>query len=688
MHSRTASSDRISLYPKHPYIPEVDGIRALAVAAVIVNHINASLAPSGYVGVDVFFVISGFVVARSLSTQVDSDASSFFISFYSRRIKRLIPALSFMVFAVILLSLLFLREPRSAIITGTASLLGFSNIYLAIEGFDYFASDSHLNPFLHTWSLGVEEQIYFLMPFFAFKFFRAPQALQVTQIKILSFFIAMSLISFIYVWKVDSSFAYYISLFRIWEVALGAFVFILDSTHSKPPLPGSIYNFTFSGSLACVIGLFFAPIHIKPVAISIAALTTTLLLYSLTHCLRSSTCSISRKLLNATNIRAIGKRSYSIYLWHWPLIVFYRIAFGLRLSMAGIAVTVLLAIILTLASYSIELAIRHGSGIYKSFMIWTPTLAFGLLLTIFVSFESNSLFRPMHSLLNRIHPLFQGRHSADHWTDQDLPLIISAKCPSHYKNCTPFSTFSRTASDGGGNFFVIGDSHAMQASFMLSHLPFIHGSFTRFKTSYISLDGDEENSSALLWDERPLSKSTTLKKLLGAIRPGDFIFIAFHAGRFNDMLNEHSQSLVPLQSRLLQALVSKYSYLYDQVEAKGGTLILMKDTPLFGSELIDVNTCHIRQFTDSEACSTTVSQIRRSRFRQDQLYDTIRKYRSINIWDPLPYLAHESRVSAIRSDGSFIMRDSNHVTRQTAQYLAYYFSRWFFKNYGGSKSSS
>tara|TARA_B100000989_G_C19517678_1_gene462496 strand:- start:1979 stop:2437 length:459 start_codon:yes stop_codon:yes gene_type:complete len=144
-----------NLSVKSRYRPEIDGLKAFAVIAVIINHINKDILPNGYLGVDIFFVISGFVITSSLYQRESKNFKDFISGFYERRIKRLVPALSVFVLTMSIAICLFNPAPRLSLITGWTSLFGLSNLYLLRQSTDYFAQSTELNVFTHTWSLGV-----------------------------------------------------------------------------------------------------------------------------------------------------------------------------------------------------------------------------------------------------------------------------------------------------------------------------------------------------------------------------------------------------------------------------------------------------------------------------------------------------------------------------------------------------
>ena len=240
--------------PRSRYRPEIDGLRAFAVVAVIINHFNKNLLPSGYLGVDIFFVISGYVITLSLAGRKSKNYLDFLMGFYERRIKRLIPALVVFVLVTGVLIRLFNPTPEVALKTGATSLFGLSNLYLFKTSTDYFAESTELNPFIHTWSLGVEEQFYLVFPFLIwFSGFKQQSAKGARNFCLwVGALSVTSLVGFIYLYPINQAAAYFLMPFRFWEMAAGCLLFVALQRREKvrqalksvpplgiPPLTGS-----------------------------------------------------------------------------------------------------------------------------------------------------------------------------------------------------------------------------------------------------------------------------------------------------------------------------------------------------------------------------------------------------------------------------------------------------------------
>jgi peptidoglycan/LPS O-acetylase OafA/YrhL len=306
------------------YRPEIDGLRALAVAAVIINHFGQKIFPFGYLGVNIFFVISGYVITSSLYRRKSDDFAYFLSDFYSRCVKRLVPVLVFCVVITSILISLFGPNPQSSIKTGLAALFGFSNIFLVQQSSNYFAQAAELNPFTHKWSLGVEEQFYLLFPLFVWfsGFARHSRHGLRNLFVFIGVLAALSLCCFVLSYGSDQSFAYYSLPTLFWEMACGCLAYLV---FTKAP---SIESFLSRHPPLALIGLIvlvmFLPLSLAVPATVFVVILTVLLL----ACLLEGTSA--HRLLTLNPVLFVGLISYSLYLWHWPVLSLSRWTIGVQ----------------------------------------------------------------------------------------------------------------------------------------------------------------------------------------------------------------------------------------------------------------------------------------------------------------------------------------------------------------------
>ena len=297
------------------YRPDIDGLRALAVLPVLFYHAGIPGFPGGFVGVDIFFVISGYLICGMIDADIRGGSFSLG-NFYKRRILRILPALFVMFLATSILAYLYclpveLVDYSKSLASAVGSV---SNVYFAGTA-GYFDAPAESKPLLHTWSLGVEEQFYLITPLIMLLAYR------VLPKRARMLFAAVALVSFVAALAVsmrNATFAFYLTPFRAWELALGALLAI-----GFIPAPGSEF-----GKNACgVIGilLLFAVICFGSSAAPLL-LMTSLAGVGATLVIASSESGVSTvgRLLSWRPIVFVGLISYSLYLWHWPLIVFQR----------------------------------------------------------------------------------------------------------------------------------------------------------------------------------------------------------------------------------------------------------------------------------------------------------------------------------------------------------------------------
>lgn len=296
-------------------------MRALAVLAVIVNHFDKDYLPSGHLGVDIFFVISGYVITASLFASPAQNLRDSLVNFYAKRIKRLIPALILCVTLSSILICLFNPTPGTSLKTGIFSLFGLSNIYLFSQATDYFGDSASLNVFTHTWSLGVEEQFYLFFPLLVWFTGYGRQADQGSNRLIVSVG-ALSIISlcgFVYLSHTNQPAAFFLMPTRVWELGAGCLLFAFLQRRSKQPL-------TKIGPLAFIIaltGALFAPGAYSVLSTIGVVLLTMMVIASL----RPQT--LGHRLLTQPVIVFVGRISYSLYLWHWAVLAISRWTIGI-----------------------------------------------------------------------------------------------------------------------------------------------------------------------------------------------------------------------------------------------------------------------------------------------------------------------------------------------------------------------
>ncbi len=312
------------------YKIEIDGLRAVAILSVIINHIDKSFLPNGHLGVDIFYVISGFVITQSLISRRFSSFSNYILGFYRRRIKRLVPA-SFLCITVTCLFIFFVIPSdnslsTSSIRTGVSALFGLANLYLFRQSFDYFSSSAELNPFTHTWSLGVEEQFYFLFPFLLWF-----TGLPLNRNRgFRNFFLIIGTIAFVsfisYLWMSsrNSIAAFYLMPMRFWEIAVGGIAFMVLK---KPRVtaciqPKYLHYITLVALVIIIAVLLWAQQSSQEIATFSVVIMTFILIVTIRP------ASLIYKLLTLKPLVFIGVISYSLYLWHWSVLSISRLTIG------------------------------------------------------------------------------------------------------------------------------------------------------------------------------------------------------------------------------------------------------------------------------------------------------------------------------------------------------------------------
>ena len=440
---------------KNKYKPEIDGLRAFAIIAVIINHFNKTILPGGYLGVDIFFVISGYIITSSLVGKPTTNFVVFICGFYERRIKRLIPTLTVFVLIMSLLICMINPDPKQSIFTGISSLFGLSNILLFRNATDYFSTSTELNPFTQTWSLGIEEQFYILFPFFVWF---SGYALN-KQKGVRNLFISLgtlsiaSLFIFIYLYPQNPPAAYFLITSRFWEIAIGCLTFVLiQKRPSLKKIIEKVPSFLFLGLIFLIMLL---PMEwASSATVGISLLTTALIVSFKKN-------SIVYKTLTHPKVVYIGLISYPLYLWHWGIISISRWTIGIHWWSIPIQIGIIFLISQISHNY-IEIPFRFS--LTRNYSRWL-IFCFGSALVILTSIIS-FIFYIGNSRM------FLG----DKKNSQDL-LVSNYKIDGtdiNWNNCSSvkkqFVNCSWIDDSSQYHYFLVGDSHAAHLLPMLSQI--------------------------------------------------------------------------------------------------------------------------------------------------------------------------------------------------------------------------
>ena len=322
------------------YCAEIDGLRALSILLVLFFHVGFESFSGGFVGVDVFFVISGYLITRMIVAQVDQNAFSF-KDFYLRRFRRLFPALLVTVFIVFIVAALFLSVKHFSELaeSSIAAVFSLSNFYFwSLSG--YFETYAIYKPLLHTWSLSIEEQFYIFWPVILVFLYKAVQE----KLFLAIFFIGC--LSLAYSEKtisVDNTASFFFTISRVFEFCIGGvLVWVKDNYCSEEKSSSLFFDFVFLMGLALILyaGLVFDEESRFP---GVNALIPCLGAFLIISSLDVSRLAVVLK--NGALVR-LGKLSYSLYLVHWPVIVFYRYIFELELDFIDRVIMILISITL------------------------------------------------------------------------------------------------------------------------------------------------------------------------------------------------------------------------------------------------------------------------------------------------------------------------------------------------------
>ena len=359
---------------KHQYRPEVDGLRAFAILPVVIYHAFPSVMPGGFIGVDIFFVISGYLITQILIEQ-NARGTFTYVGFYERRIRRIFPALILVFTGVILVGwvVLFPSEFTDLLFHSIAGSLFLSNMLLYSQ-VGYFAQASYALPLLHLWSLGIEEQFYIVWPVVITRLRKHRNGLLWT-------FLLLCVASFVttqYLHTTDSEAAFYWPISRFWELGIGGIAAWILSTYHIPYAQATVQKITrelsWAGFILLCIG--FATISDATMFPGYSALIPTVGAFMLI--VAGGQTWVSRVLLTNKFVVLIGLISYPLYLWHWPILSFGMLYLEADFTAYLRVVAIVLSVVLAFLTYWVVerrvRATRAGAKLVPTWLILVAML--------------------------------------------------------------------------------------------------------------------------------------------------------------------------------------------------------------------------------------------------------------------------------------------------------------------------
>ncbi len=344
------------------YRPDIEGLRGIAILLIVLYHMHLPGTTGGYVGVDVFFVLSGYLISGLVLSEIESTGRFRLLYFYARRARRLIPAATLVIMATLFAGSLVYApsEQRELARSALASSLYFSNIAFASRAVEYLATSTSTDALLHTWSLGAEEQFYLVWPILTLLALAYRPRLSSTRARFCSVMVLLVIVSFgLCVWMTQYSLprAFFGTPYRVWEFALGGMCVLVPSQLGK--------RFRWAASplslagLGLVLGadIAFGEESRFPGALALVPVAGTMLLLIAGTI---ETRAGAGRVLASAPMRWIGRHSYSWYLWHWPVLTLAAVEWGPLSVTARFGAVVLALGLSAITLATVENPVRKG----------------------------------------------------------------------------------------------------------------------------------------------------------------------------------------------------------------------------------------------------------------------------------------------------------------------------------------
>lgn len=657
------------------YVPQIDGLRALAVLSVIVYHLSQRLLPGGFSGVDVFFVISGYVVSASMAHQRATRLGTFILEFYAKRIRRIVPALVACLTLTSILAVLFIPQSwlsDNSRNTGALAFFGVSNLSLMQSGDDYFAPRAEFNPFTHTWSLGVEEQFYVAFPLVFFLWTRTRNRVDAwSQVGtlLLASLIVISLMLCWWLGTRNPTQAFYLMPSRFWELGAGALLFQFHD-RGRLIIRGRVLSqivllaalvFIAAGFAGSSMQAFPLPWALCPVIGTLGAIACTA---------RTSQKAGAIGLLLANPLVVwVGKISYSLYLWHWPIYVLFRWTVGLedpRFQLLALLITVAMS---AASYYAVERQFRFNVRLTR--VPTGPFVTASVIVLVGLASVSFALFHFQPRLTLSV----TGARSFWYVSDTAAAGAAPQECPTirnrrelGWMGITEFLKPECAGAAARPKLHVVGDSHATAYTSLLRRLSDYRSvEVSLYKgpgCGFLQLIGSSsENQRCADFSAR------VVQEIAGHAKSGDIVFLPSLrlkrlADQWGGLPAAHAPPAsmnIPLQTR--QAALQEAEVLLEPWLSAGLHVVFEAPTPIFRASLFRCSDWFNRM---NPACEPGFSMSRAylQSYRQpvmESLATIQSRFPAVVIWDPFPILCPGETCFASDANGPLFF-DSDHLS--------------------------
>lgn len=651
--------------------PDIEGLRALAVVLVLLYHAGSPWFRGGFVGVDVFFVVSGFLITGLIMREIRNTGGFRIGVFYARRARRLLPAIAVCLLGVAALSWAILPANRWSDIAGdlVASSIYMMNWRLAGRAVDYLAADDALSPLQHFWSLAVEEQFYLVWPILlvalatvGLKWRSRPNRLLLVGVLAVAL---ASLLWSMFLTGESPSRAYFVTTTRVWELAMGAALAISAASLRIPkPIRGAV-------GLAGISAIVLAAVQYSGSTRfpGFAALLPTLGTAAVIASGGDEEMSLTHRSISWRPFVGIGGISYSLYLWHWPLIVMAAFLWQPMTVEIGLAVVALSFLPAWLTKRYVEDPLRHDDRLIlplrRAAILGVACTAVGVVVGVGLGLAHSSVVADTGT----IPPTADGSVLGD-----TVPLSEVVPHPASARDDNPWGNDASSChqdqdspdirscvfgeESGSTRIALVGDSHAAQWLGALSDLSEEMGWRLDTYTKSACLFGDVDvlDGARRPYDSCAEWNDNLLEEFTGPERPDVIITSSSHTYR----AVADGAELGPVESR--SAVAAGLAESWSRMTAVGTPVIVILDTP---RPRIDVPECVIENHPDMEPCVIDLESAMEGNTPQVMAISRVEGASLVDLTDSIC----PSGSCPPIMDGVLVWRDSHHLTNTFARGL-------------------